>query len=248
MRFEGKVLLATGGASGLALATATRYTNEGGRVALLDLDGDKAEAAAAELEGAIGFGLNVADEDAVAAAVTRVHQHFGQVDSVFNAAGHAEFGPIEEWSFERFQLMMTVHVGGTFLVCKNVLPALRESSTAAIVNVASVAAIKANNVNAPYGAAKGAIAAFSRQLARDVAPSIRVNTVAPGRALSGMTAPLMMARAGSLEKGSEIFGAANLQKRVAAAEEIAAPVCFLLSTEASFITGSLLVVDGGESA
>jgi NAD(P)-dependent dehydrogenase (short-subunit alcohol dehydrogenase family) len=116
------------------------------------------------------------------------------------------------------------------------------------VNVASVAAVKAQSGNAPYGAAKGAIAAFSRQLARDVAPEIRVNTVAPGRTRTGMTEPLMIARAGSVEQGMISFGQGNLQKRVAEPEEIAAPVCFLLSSEASFITGALLAVDGGETA
>jgi NAD(P)-dependent dehydrogenase (short-subunit alcohol dehydrogenase family) len=177
-----------------------------------------------------------------------VAQHFGSVDCLFNAAGHAEFGPIEEWSFERWQRMMTVHVGGTFLFCRQVLPVMRKRAGGAIVNVASVAAVKAQSGNAPYGAAKGAIAAFSRQLARDVAPDIRVNTVAPGRTRTGMTEPLMIARAGSVEQGSIAFGQGNLQKRVAEPEEIAAPVCFLLSQEASFITGALVAVDGGETA
>jgi len=125
---------------------------------------------------------------------------------------------------------------------------MRGRGGGAIVNVASVAALKSQSGNAPYGAAKGAIAAFSRQLARDAAPLIRVNTVAPGRTRTGMTEPLMIARAGSVEQGLLTFGQGNLQKRVAEPEEIAAPVCFLLSAEASFVTGALLVVDGGESA
>jgi NAD(P)-dependent dehydrogenase (short-subunit alcohol dehydrogenase family) len=125
---------------------------------------------------------------------------------------------------------------------------MRKRAAGAIVNVASVAALKAQSGNAPYGAAKGAILAFSRQLARDAAPEVRVNTVAPGRTRTGMTEPLMIERAGSVERGSIMFGQANLQKRVGEPEEIAAPVCFLLSDEASFITGALLTVDGGESA
>jgi meso-butanediol dehydrogenase/(S,S)-butanediol dehydrogenase/diacetyl reductase len=203
---------------------------------------------AGELDGAIALGVDVADEDAVGRCVETVAQHFGAVDCLFNAAGHAEFGPIEEWSFERWQRMMTVHVGGTFLFCRQVLPVMRKRPGGAIVNVASVAAVKAQSGNAPYGAAKGAILAFSRQLARDVAPEIRVNTVAPGRTRTGMTEPLMIARAGSVEQGSAVFGQANLLKRVAEPEEIAAPVCFLLSAEASFITGALLAADGGETA
>jgi NAD(P)-dependent dehydrogenase (short-subunit alcohol dehydrogenase family) len=248
MGFDGKVLFVTGGASGLGAATARRFSAEGGRVAVVDRDLEKAETVAAEIDGAIPLDLDVSDEAAVEKVVADVAQHFGRIDCVFNAAGHAEFGPIEEWSFERWQRMLTVHAGGTFLVCKNVLPIMRAQGTGSIVNVASVAALAAQSGNAPYGAAKGAILAFSRQLAKDAAPDIRVNTVAPGRTRTGMTEPLMIERAGSVEKGSAMFGQGNLQKRVAEPEELAAPVCFLLSDEASFITGALLVVDGGETA
>jgi len=248
MRFDGKVLLVTGGASGLGAAVGRRFAADGGRVAVVDRDEEKAQKVAGELDGAIALGVDVAAEDAVGRCVDAVAQHFGSIDCLFNAAGHAEFGPIEEWSLERWQRMMTVHVGGTFLFCRQVLPVMRKRGSGAIVNVASVAALKAQSGNAPYGAAKGAILAFSRQLARDVAPEIRVNTVAPGRTRTGMTEPLMIARAGSVEQGSALFGQGNLQKRVAEPEEIAAPVCFLLSAEASFITGTLLTVDGGETA
>lgn len=248
MRFAGKVLLATGGGSGLAAATAARFTEEGGRVAVLDLDADRAQSVAADLDAAIGIGLDVSDEAAVAKAVADVAQHFGRIDCVFNAAGHAEFGPIEDWSFEQWRRTMDVHAGGTFLVCKNVLPIMRAQQAGSIVNVASVAALTAQSNNAPYGAAKGAILAFSRQLAKDAAPDIRVNTIAPGRTRSGMTEPLMISRFGSVEKGTQAFGQGNLQKRVAEPEEIAAAVCFLLSDDASFVTGSVLVADGGEVA
>jgi len=248
MRFKGQVLLVTGGASGIGAAVARRFAADGGRVALIDRNEQRAQAVAGELEGAIAIRLDVTDEEAVGRCVDTVAEHFGSIDCLFNAAGHAEFGPIEDWSFERVQRMLTAHVGGTFLFCRQVLPVMRRGSGGAIVNVASVAAVKAQSGNAPYGAAKGAIAAFSRQLARDVAPAIRVNTVAPGRTRTGMTEPLMIARAGSVEQGMVTFGQANLQKRVAEPEEIAAPVCFLLSAEASFITGAVLAVDGGESA
>jgi NAD(P)-dependent dehydrogenase (short-subunit alcohol dehydrogenase family) len=248
MRFDNKVLLATGGASGLAAATATRFTEEGGKVAVVDRDADRAEAVADKLDGAIAFGCDVSDEAAVAAVVSKVEQHFGSIDGVFNAAGHAEFGPLSEWPFERWQRMMTVHAGGTFLVCREVLPGMVSRGRGAIVNVASVAALVGQSGNAPYGAAKGAIVSFTKQLAKEAAPAVRANVIAPGRTRTGMTEPIMIERAGDLAKGSEMFGQGNLQKRVAEPEEIAAPVCFLLSDDASFITGALLIADGGETA
>lgn len=248
MRFENRVLLATGGASGLAAATAARFTDEGGRVAVVDRDAARAEEVADKLDGAIAIGCDVADEAGVAAAVARVQQHFGGIDAVFNAAGHAEFGPLAEWSFERWTKMLTVHAGGTFLVCREVLPDMLARGRGSIVNVASVAALVGQSGNAPYGAAKGAILSFTKQLAKEAAPAVRVNVIAPGRTRTGMTEPIMIERAGSVEKGAELFGQGNLQKRVADPEEIAAPVCFLLSDDASFITGALLIADGGETA
>ena len=247
-RFEGKVLFATGGASGLARAVAQRFTAEGGRVAVADLDMSGAKATAAELDGAVALELDVSDEAAVKIAVNAAREQLGSIDCLFNAAGHAEFAPIGDWSFARWQRMMTVHAGGTFLVCREIVPVMRAQGAGSIVNVASVAALVAQANNVPYGAAKGAILSFSRQLAREVAPDIRVNTVAPGRVRTGMTEPIMVERAGSIEKGSALFGQGNLQKRVAEPDEIAAPVCFLLSDDASFITGILLVADGGETA
>ena len=142
-RFAGKVLLTTGGGSGLAAAVARRFAREGGRVAVLDIDGARAKAVAAELQGSIGMACDVASEDGVRDAVATAHRELGRIDCVFNAAGHADFGPIEEWTLERWNRMMGVHVGGTFLVCKNVLPIMRAQGGGSIVNVASIAAHQA---------------------------------------------------------------------------------------------------------
>lgn len=247
-RFTGKVLLTTGGGSGLAAAVARRFSQEGGRVAVLDLDGDRAKAVAGELEGSISLACDVASEDGVRDAVASAHKQLGRIDCAFNAAGHADFGPVEEWTLARWNRMIGVHLGGTFLVCKNVLPIMRAQGGGSIVNVASIAAIVAQPFNSAYGAAKSAIAGFSRQLALEAAPLVRVNVVAPGRIRTGMTEPLWKKRGGG-DMGTGVAQAAalNMLKRVGEADDIAAPVCFLLSDDAGFMTGTTLVPDGGET-
>ena len=214
-RFEGQVLLATGGGSGIAAATARRFASEGGRVAVLDLSAERAEGVASELDGSIALACDVADEDAVAAAVSSAHEQLGRIDCVLNAAGIADFGPIGEWPLERFDRMLRIHVGGTFLVCKHVAPLM---DGGAIVNVASIAAITAQPFNAPYGAAKAAISGYTRQLALELGPEIRVNAVAPGRIRTGMTEPLYVQRGGgSYEEGARQAGEHNIFKRVGSA-------------------------------
>lgn len=248
MRFENRVLFVTGGASGIGRATAERVVREGGRAALVDLDLAAAQRAAEEIgSGCIGLAANVADEAAVKAAVDATVEQLGGIDLALPAAGHAEFGPTGEWDSDRFMRMLSVHVGGTFFTCKHVLPVMKAGGRGSIVTIASTAAVMANNNNVPYGAAKAGIAGLTRQLVFEALPEVRVNCIAPGRTITGMTTPLMIARGGDLEKGEEIFGAAIPMKRMGTADELAAAICFFLSDDASFITGQTLVVDGGET-
>lgn len=248
MRFKDKVLFATGGASGIAEATVRLFVEGGGRAVVADMNGEKAKAVAASLPGCVGVACDVSDEASVEAAVAEGVRAMGGLDCVFNAGGHADFGPLETWDYERFKKMLLVHIGGTFLVSKHTVPHLKQKKSGAIVNVASVAAFVAQPNNAPYGAAKAGIAGYTRQLALELAPSIRVNCVAPGRVASGMTIPLYTQRGGGdLTKGMEQAGQNNPQKRVGEAREVGDLVCYLLSDAATFITGQTIMVDGGET-
>jgi NAD(P)-dependent dehydrogenase (short-subunit alcohol dehydrogenase family) len=236
--FRGKVLLATGGGSGLAAATSRRFAAQGGRVAVLDLDAVRAEAVASELEGSIGVACDVADESSVQQAVREAHERLGRIDCVLNAAGFVHFAPIEELSLADWNRMLAVHLTGTFLVCKATLSHLRAAGGGSIVNVASVTALVARANLAAYSAAKGGIIAFSRQLALDAgADNVRVNVIAPGSVRTPMT--------------QQVYAEGlphSIQARLAEPEEIAATACFLLSDDASFFTGALLVPDGGATA
>ncbi len=247
-RFENKVLFVTGGASGIGRATAQRVVAEGGTAAVVDLDLATAQAVAAELgNGCIGLSANVADEQQVKAAVDATVAQLGGIDLSLAAAGHAEFGPSAEWDSARVLKMLQVHIGGTFHVCKYVTPVMKSRGNGSIVTIASTAAFMANNNNVPYGAAKAGITGLTRQFSLEALPEVRINCIAPGRTITGMTTPLMIQRGGDMERGEEIFGAGIPMKRMGTADELAAAICFFLSQDASFITGQTLIVDGGET-
>jgi NAD(P)-dependent dehydrogenase (short-subunit alcohol dehydrogenase family) len=238
-RFERKVLLATGGGSGIGAAVARAYSAEGGRVAVADLTQERAAQVAGELEGSIAIGCDVADETAVQAAVDGALRALGRIDGVFNAAGHVALAPIDKLTLADWNRMLAVHLTGTFLVCRAALPALRAVGAGAIVNVASTAGLRARPNLAAYSAAKGGVIAFSRQLALDVAADgIRVNVVAPGSVRTPLTAPVY----------GEHGRPTSILARVADPEEIAVTACFLLSDDSSFYTGSLFAPDGGQTA
>jgi NAD(P)-dependent dehydrogenase (short-subunit alcohol dehydrogenase family) len=243
-RFDGKVLFATGAGSGLGEAVAHRFTAEGGRVAVDDRAG--ADGVAAELDGAIGIETDVLDEDAVRNAVERTRTELGRIDCVLNAAGYAEFHSVEQWPLENFNRLLGVHLGGTFLVCKHAAPALRESGGGSIVNVSSIGARFGYQGNHAYAAAKGGIISFSRVLALELAPAVRVNVISPGTFLTAMTVPLYTAMGeGDESLGLRRAGALSPLGRVGDPAEFAGAACFLFSDDASYVSGAVLAVDGG---
>lgn len=245
--FSDRVLLITGAGSGIGAATAARFAELGGRAAFVDRDYDAAAERADAYPGSLAVACDVRDEAQVAKTVSIVAERLSRIDYLVNCAGVIDHGAIEDWTSERWRRVMDTHMGGCFNFTRSVVPRMRSQGSGAIVNVSSISAFVAQRNNAPYGAAKGAMIGFTRQLARDLAPSIRVNAVAPGRVRTGLTEPLFASRAdGDVEAGAMQAARFNPQHRVAEAQEIAGPICFLLSPDASFITGAVLVVDGGE--
>ncbi len=250
VRFEGRCLLVTGGASGIGAAVAERYSAEGGRVAVVDLDCDRAKALAERLPGSIGLVADVTDEDAVQAAVTAAMAAFGRIDGLVCSAGFVQHSSLARLSLADWRRMLDVHVTGAFLAARAALGALRDADGGAIVNVSSTGALVGHPKLAAYSAAKSALIGFSRQLAVDLAPDgIRVNVVAPGDTRTPMTVPLYtQLGGGDLAAGESQIAARNLLGRLGEPSEIAEAIAFLLSDQASFCTGTMLVVDGGGTA
>jgi NAD(P)-dependent dehydrogenase (short-subunit alcohol dehydrogenase family) len=249
-RFTGRTLLISGGASGIGAAVAELYSAGGGRVAILDLDGDRARAKAAELPGSIGLAADVTDEDAVNAAVASTLEGCGGINAVVCSAGYVLHRSLGRLALADWQRMLDVHVTGAFLVIRAALEPLRAAGGGSIVNVSSTGGLVGHPKLAAYAAAKAALIGFSRQLAVDLGPEgIRVNTVAPGDTRTPMTVPLyeQLGR-GDLADGESQIAAKNVLGRLGEPGEIAEAIAFLLSDAASFCTGSLLVIDGGATA
>ena len=247
-RFEDKVLVVTGAASGIGAATARRYHSEGGSVALLDLDHAGADALASDLSNALALACDVSDANAVREAIEAAHRHYGRIDAVVNSAGHVIAAPTEHVDMVDFASMLSVHVSGTFLVCQAALPALRASG-GAIVNLASIAALVGRPNTAAYAAAKGAILAMSRQFAIDFAPhGVRVNCVAPGPVRTAMTEGFVSDRGEIWQDYADQVASGIPMGRIGKSDEVAGPICFLLSQDAAYLTGGCIVPDGGLTA
>ncbi len=246
-RFTGRVAVVTGSARGIGAATAQRFAQEGAAVAVLDLDQDAASATAAGLgaERALGVACDVSDAASVEAAVATVVGELGQLDILVNNAGVTRDNLLFKMSEDDWDMVMNVHLRGSFLMSREVQKHMVAAKYGKIVNLSSVSAL-GNRGQANYSAAKMGLQGFTRTLAIELGPfGVNVNAIAPGFIVTDMTDDT--ARRVGVEPEEYRKGAAAVTpvRRVGYPEDIAATAAFLCSDEASYITGQTLYVDGG---
>jgi len=243
MRFEGKVLVSTGAASGIANAVCHRYVKDGGSVVGLDVNPD-VTAAMKELDRAIGIQADISDEAEVSRAISRAIDEFGRIDSLYNGAAILLDQNAITGDIAAYRKMLEVNAVGTLIVTREAAPYLR-SANGAVVNTSSVVVDQARNERSLYAATKGTIPPLTRHLAMELAPAVRVNAVSPGPTYTGMTRRHYETLGETVDEALRVVGQQVPLKRVASPDELAAAICFLLSEDASFITGTVLNVDGG---
>ena len=245
-RLENKVAVITGGASGIGEGTARRFIAEGAKCVIADIQNDLAEELADELgENAAAFCVDVAEETQVEEAVKFAVSEFGSLDIMFNNAGIlGSVGPISEIDGDGWLRTIDVLLNSVFYGIKHAARVMIQQGSGSIINTASTAGVRAGLGPHVYTAAKHGVVGLSQSVATELGPhGIRVNVIAPGGTISGLTARLVTGDHENLEKASTIIGAHNPLRRAGRPEDIANAVLYLASDEASFTTGAVLVVD-----
>jgi meso-butanediol dehydrogenase/(S,S)-butanediol dehydrogenase/diacetyl reductase len=248
MRFQERVAICTGAASGIGAAVARRIASEGGKVVLVDRNAEGVSKVAAEIGDALEAPADVSSESDIDGVIAAALERFGRVDALYNGAAILIAGAAMTSPLADFQRQLAVNTVGTYLMCKAAGRVMKEAGSGAIVNTSSVVAQVARADRSLYAATKGAILPMSRHFALELAPHVRVNCVSPGPTLTGMTQPHYMAAAATEAEALRIVGSQVLLDRVADPSEIASAICFLLSDDAGYVNGTMLTVDGGMTA
>ena len=243
----GRVAFISGAGSGIGRATALLLAERGASVVVSDIDLGRAEGVAGEIEAAggsaIALRIDVSGSDDAERAVATAVQHFGRLDwAVNNAAITGEHAPIIDTDPAIWRSVIEVNLIGVYAALRAQLRHLTAQGSGAIVNTGSITSVNGQAFTSAYNSSKHAVAGLTKTAALEAAASgVRVNAVAPGY----VRTPLL---AGFTEELWATVAALHPLGRVATPEEIAAPIAFLLSDEASFITGAILLADGGFSA
>jgi 3-oxoacyl-[acyl-carrier protein] reductase len=244
MKLKNRVAIVTGAARGIGKAIALTFVREGAKVALVDVDRDQLDLLKDEISKnkgeALSLPCDITQSPQVKEMVNQVREAFGRVDILVNNAGIIRRGTIETVTEEDWDRVIEVNLKGTFNCCKAVFGIMKQQGYGKIVNISSIAGKMGDITSAPgYGPSKAGIDALTKTLARQLAPyGINVNGVAPHAIETEMSAQW------SEERRREIIASIPLG-RLGKPEEVAEAVLFLVSDEASFITGEILDVNGG---
>ncbi len=249
-RLDGKVALITGAGSGIGQAAALLFTREGARViaGVYEPGDGPALERAAPPDSLFSVEADVSEDSGAARLVRAAVDRFGGLDILVNNAGIESPGTVAETTEEQWQRLIDVNLKGAFLCAKHAVPEMLKRPRGAIVNNASINAIRGNHRLAAYSASKGGVVGLTLAMAIDYAPNnIRVNCVCPATIEGTRMIRRSLAREADLPRQREYLLAKHPLGRLGRPEEVAYAMLFLASDEASFITGVVLPVDGGRS-
>lgn len=238
-RFEGRKVVVTGGGSGIGAATCRLLAGEGAEVTVLDRDGPAAVSIAGEIGGRAAA-VDVRDGDAVNRAVREAAEAMGGITDLVNNAGAGAAKPLLDYTDKEFALLVGVNLTGTFNAIRSAAPIMLESGGGSIVNNASLTGIRPTRGEGPYSAAKAGVLNLTQTAALELAPTVRVNAVAPGMIHTPLTQIVVDDERwrAAAEQGTPLG-------RLGSAEEVAEVIAFLTSDAAAYVTGQTIVVDGG---
>lgn len=242
-RFEGQVVLVTGGSTGIGRGIALRAAEEGATVVVNyahddALAADVVERIKADGGAAIAHKANIADKKAVQDMVDRVAVAYGRLDVLITSHGVVRRGKLAQITEEMWDDVVDVNLKGVFLACQAASEFMLRMRKGAIVNISSMRGVEGSATSCHYAAAKAGVIALTKSLARELAPHVRVNSVAPGYVDTRIQAELTADQRAKISADTPLA-------RFGTPDDIAAAALFLASGEAGFITGQTLLADGG---